>query len=243
MRNSDIAKQGLMRISEVAKATGVSLPTIHYYTREGLVFPSLKTAHNMAYYSQDSVKDIQLIKDLQSKKFLPLSVIKLILRARREGQDMDHVVEMESVLHDVFRPVADEAKSRSITLHELVAASGLPETEIKFLEAKGLIVSKETENGFTYDDIDVRIAQIFKRLAELGLKPRNLDIYRQYMAIVRNEFKTMHDTIHQLPNHDIIPLQELFKIADDLKKYLALRIYREEAQHSHEYSSLQGENK
>jgi DNA-binding transcriptional MerR regulator len=242
MRKTDIAKQGLMRISEVAKAAGVSLPTIHYYIREGLLFPSLKTAHNMAYYSKDCVKDIQLIKELQSKRFLPLSVIKLILHAKREGQDMDHVAEMESVLGDVFQPVAGEAESKSMSLSELISASGLSESDIKALEAKGLIMSAETEHGLTYDDIDIRIAQIFKKLAGFGLKPRDLDIYRRYMEIIRTEFKAIHDTVHQLTNHEIIPLQELSKIVDDLKRYLAMRVYREEVQHPHEHSFLQRED-
>jgi Predicted transcriptional regulators len=39
MGKTDIVKQTLMRISEVAKAAGVSLPTIHYYTRERLTVP------------------------------------------------------------------------------------------------------------------------------------------------------------------------------------------------------------
>jgi DNA-binding transcriptional MerR regulator len=71
MKQTDITQQGLMRISEVAKATGVSITTIHYYTREGLLLPSIKTAHNMAYCSQDCVEDIRIIKELQAKRFLP----------------------------------------------------------------------------------------------------------------------------------------------------------------------------
>lgn len=231
MRKANIDKQGLMRISEVAKAAAVSLPTIHYYTREGLLSPSLKTAHNMAYYSQDCVKDIQLIKELQLKKFLPLSVIKHILRDKREGQNIDHVVEMGAVLGDIFQPVVDEDESKSMSLSELVSASGLSESDIKELEAKELIVPVGTKRGLTYDDIDIRIAQTYKKLADLGLKPLNLDIYRQYIGIIRNEFKAMHKTIHQFPNHAIIPLQELFKITNDFKRYLTIRVYRKEARH------------
>jgi len=238
---TEITGQGLMRISEVAKAADVSLPTIHYYTREGLIFPSLKTAHNMAYYSGDCVKDIRLIKELQSKRFLPLSAIKFILHARREGQNMDHLIEMESIIGDVFQPVTDEAGFKNMSLSALVSASRLSKSDIKALEAKGLIKPVKTGRGLAYNDIDVRIAQVFGRLAELGLKPADLDIYRKYMEIIRNEFTAMHDAIHQLPNHEMVPLQELVKITNDLKKYLALRVYREEAEHSHKHSFLHEE--
>ncbi|WP_041917735.1 MerR family transcriptional regulator [Dehalococcoides mccartyi] len=236
MRKSDINKQGLLRISEVAKATGVSLPTIHYYTREGLLFPSLKTAHNMAYYSPDCVKDILLIKELQSNKFLPLSVIKIILQARRDGQDIEHVAEMESVLGDIFQPTLDETKSGSISLAELVSVSGLTETDIKELVAKGVIFASETEKGPVFEGIDMRIAQIAKRLFTFGLKPADFEIYRQYMEIIRSEFKTMHEIIHHLPNHEVISLKELFKLASDFKGCLAIKIYRQEARHLQEHS-------
>jgi DNA-binding transcriptional MerR regulator len=240
MRNSDMAKRGLMRISEVAKATCVSLPTIHYYTREGLIFPSLKTAHNMAYYSQDSVKDIQLIKDLQSKRFLPLHVIKLILRAKREGQDEEHVVEMSSVLSDIFQPTANEATFKTLSLSKLVSASELSESEIKALEDKRLILPKNTEHGSSYDDIDVRIAQTFKKLVGFGLKPDDFDIYYQYMELVRTEFRALHNRIHKLPNHEKISLREILKLIKDLKESLEIRIIRQETEHSRE-QDVQGE--
>ena len=232
-----------MRISEVAKAAGVSLTTIHYYVREGLLFPSIKTAHNMAYYSQDCVDDIRLIKELQAKRFLPLSVIKQIVRARREGQAIDHVIDLESLMVEIFQPLSGEAKPKSVSLAELLSASGLSESSIKDLEDRELIVPVETENGPAYDDIDIRIAQIFKRLAEFGLKPHDFDSYRQYIEIIRTEFEAMHETFHQLPNHEMIPLKELFKIANDLKGYLALRVYRQEAQRMHRHGFDLGEDK
>ena len=236
MRKTDIVKQGLMRISEIAKAAGVSLPTIHYYTREGLLFPSLKTAHNMAYYSPDCVEDIRLIKEFQSKRFLPLSVIKLILQAKRDGQDVKHVSEMESVLGDIFQPMPDETQFVSISLAELISVSGLSETDVNELIAMGVIIASETENGPVFDGIETRIAQIAKRLLTFGLKPADFEIYQQYMEITRSEFKTMHEIIHHLPNHEVIPLRELFKLVSDFKGCLATRIYRQEARHLQEHS-------
>ncbi len=224
-----------MRISEVAKAAGVSLTTIHYYTREGLLSPSIKTAHNMAYYSQDCVDDIRLIKELQTKRFLPLSVIKQIVQARREGQAKDHVIDLESLMVEIYQPVSGEAGTKDLSLADLLSASGLSEYNIKDLEDREFIVPVETADGPVYDDIDIRIAQIFKSLAENGLKPENFSIYRKYIELIRAEFEDMHETFHQLPNHEIVPLRELFKITNDLKRYLALRVYRQEAQRMHKH--------
>jgi len=235
MRKKDVKIKGLMRVSEMAKAAGVSLTTIHYYTREGLLSPSIKTAHNMAYYSKDCVEDIRIIKELQAKKFLPLSVIKQIVLARREGQAIDHIIDLESLLVEIFQPLSGEARPKNVTLAGLLSASELSESSIKDLEDREFIVPVKTENGPAYDDIDIRIAQIFKSLAEFGLKPENFSIYRKYVELIRTEFEAMHETFHQLPNHEIVPLRELFKITNDLKRYLALRIYRQETQRMHQH--------
>jgi DNA-binding transcriptional MerR regulator len=243
MHKIEMSKQGLMRISEIARAAGVSLPTIHYYIREGLLSPSLKTAQNMAYYSPDCIDEIRLIKELQTKKYLPLSVIKLIIQAKHEGQDINHIAEMESFLGGIFRPLDDELVPKKMSLAELISSCGLSESEIKELESMGLLVPRKTDQEIFYDDIDIHIVKIFKDLKNYGIKPQNLDVYRQYIEVIHTEAQAMHATIHQLPDHEKVPLQELIKISSDLKRYLAMRVYRQEAQHFHEHSFLREEEK
>ena len=41
---------GLMKAGELAKAAGVSVSTVKFYAKEGLIRASLKTGRNMAYY-------------------------------------------------------------------------------------------------------------------------------------------------------------------------------------------------
>lgn len=233
----------LLRISKLAKATGVSLPTIHFYTREGLISPALKTAHNMAYYDRSCIDDIRLIKELQVKRYLPLSAIKLILYAKREGQAIDHVADMESVMSDIFKPVTGEAVSKGINIKDLMSVSGLSESDIRELEAISLIVPAETKNGIVYDDIDIRIAQIYRRLAEIGLKAGDMGIYKEYIDAIRAETRAIHEAFHRLPDHDRIPARELFKISNELKGYLALRIYRSEFQHAQKHDLTNEEKK
>ena len=46
-------KQGeLLRIGELAKEAGVSLTTVKFYAKEGLIRPARKTGRNMAYYDR-----------------------------------------------------------------------------------------------------------------------------------------------------------------------------------------------
>jgi DNA-binding transcriptional MerR regulator len=232
-----------LKISELAKAAEVSVSTIHYYVQEGLLTPPARTGRNMAYYDPCSVQEIRLIQELQAKRFLPLSAIKLIMQAKRDGQAVDHLVEMRSFMENIFRPLKNETQPRDFSLAELAAAADLSVADLQDLEAGGLLIPAETAQGLRYDDIDFSIAQILKKLAGLGLKPEDLDIYRQYIEIIHKEAKAMHDTFHRLPNHEKIPMVELSKMLNDLKRYLAIKIYRQEAQHFHEHDLNPGKKK
>ena len=69
-----------MKISELVRQTGVSKETIHHYIREGLLRKPRKTGKNVADYNQKYVEKILLIKDLRENYYLPLPVIKKIIR-------------------------------------------------------------------------------------------------------------------------------------------------------------------
>jgi DNA-binding transcriptional MerR regulator len=70
---------GLLRMRELAEASGVPAPTIKHYLREGLLPEPVKTSRNMAYYPLEFVDRIKLIKRLQEERFLPLKAIKNVL--------------------------------------------------------------------------------------------------------------------------------------------------------------------
>jgi DNA-binding transcriptional MerR regulator len=72
-------ENGLLRMRELAEASGVPAPTIKHYLREGLLPEPVKTSRNMAYYPPEFVDRIKLIKRLQEERFLPLKAIKDVL--------------------------------------------------------------------------------------------------------------------------------------------------------------------
>jgi DNA-binding transcriptional MerR regulator len=69
----------MLRMGELAEASGVSAATIKHYLREGLLPEPVKTSRNMAYYPAEFVDRIKLIKQLQEERFMPLRVIKDLL--------------------------------------------------------------------------------------------------------------------------------------------------------------------
>jgi DNA-binding transcriptional MerR regulator len=73
---------GLLKMKELAEASGVSAGTIKHYLREGLLGEGsdiVKTSRNMAWYPPEYVERIKLIKQLQEERFMPLRVIKSML--------------------------------------------------------------------------------------------------------------------------------------------------------------------
>jgi DNA-binding transcriptional MerR regulator len=96
--NGDADEAGLLRMRELAEASGVSAGTIKHYLREGLLPEPVKTSRNMAWYPPEFVERIRLIKQLQEQRFMPLRAIKTVLdddpeRARALARLEDRILE------------------------------------------------------------------------------------------------------------------------------------------------------
>ena len=70
-----------MRISELRKASGVPIPTIKFYLREGLLPQGRLVAANQAEYDQDHVRRLRLIRALVEVGGLPLATVREVLEA------------------------------------------------------------------------------------------------------------------------------------------------------------------
>jgi DNA-binding transcriptional MerR regulator len=74
---------GMLKMKELAEASGVSAGTIKHYLREGLLPEPVRTSRNMAYYPPEFVERIKLIKQLQEERYLPLKLIRAVLEGER----------------------------------------------------------------------------------------------------------------------------------------------------------------
>lgn len=68
-----------MRIADLSRETGVSIPTIKYYLREGLLPQGVRTSRNQAQYDQQHVRRLRLIRALIDYGELPVATIKELL--------------------------------------------------------------------------------------------------------------------------------------------------------------------
>lgn len=78
-----------MRVSELAAASGVTVPSIKYYLREGLLMPGEARNATQAEYGELHVRRLRLIRALADVAGLPVQQIKTILSLiDRPGGDL-----------------------------------------------------------------------------------------------------------------------------------------------------------
>jgi DNA-binding transcriptional MerR regulator len=162
--NGDVAapdnqqNQGLLRMRELAAASGVPAPTIKHYLREGLLPEPVKTSRNMAYYPPEFVDRIKLIKRLQEERFLPLKAIKTVL-----DEDPDRAEAMLALGDQILdRALAGERSRTSAA--EVRKRYGVPKEVLDRLAELEVL----TPNSRGYTPSDVTIIEAISRFRAGG---------------------------------------------------------------------------
>jgi DNA-binding transcriptional MerR regulator len=152
------AEKELLKIGELAEASGVPVPTIKHYLREGLLPEGVKTSRNMAYYPPELVDRIRLIKQLQEERFMPLKAIKAVLD---EGPERARaLVELEDRILE--RALGEERTRTSAA--EVRERYGVPREVLDRLEQIELL----GPNSRGYSPSDVKIIEAISRFRAGG---------------------------------------------------------------------------
>ncbi|MBV9212925.1 MAG: MerR family transcriptional regulator [Actinobacteria bacterium] len=233
MTASEPSENGLLKMGELAAASGVSAATIKHYLREGLLPEPVRTSRNMAYYPPDFVERIRLIKRLQEERFMPLKAIKRVLdgdpgRTRALVELEDRILERAAA--------GDETR---VSAAELVRRYDVPREVIDRLGK--LEVLTPTSRG--YPPSDVKIVEAISRFRAGGYDERigftvydTLRYKRALEALVGEEIQVLMerlpgemdaDSAAKLIEDGVEPLQEL--IAALHEKLLVLELRRQRA--------------
>jgi DNA-binding transcriptional MerR regulator len=139
------------RIDELAQRSGVTVDTIRFYQRDGLLPPSERIGR-AAVFGPGHLRRLEQIRDLQTRHFSLAAVKELLVERRLEA------------IQAMFS--ADES---TLTHEQLVERSGLDAGLVAQVERSGLLVDP-TESGRTgYDPSDVSALQAIGRLVALGM--------------------------------------------------------------------------
>ncbi len=94
-----------MRVSELSRASGASVPTIKYYLREGLLPPGHATARNQADYGESHLRRLRLIRVLVDVGGLDLASVRAVLDAIADENLSVH--ELLGISHHALGPPPD----------------------------------------------------------------------------------------------------------------------------------------
>ena len=188
---------GLLKMSELAEASGVSSGTVKHYLREGLLGTEddvVRTSRNMAYYPAQYVDRVRLIKRLQEDRYMPLKVIKEVMDT---GVDRAQaLVDLEDrILERVA--TAGEARER-VSAAEVRRRYDLPAKVLERLVELEVL----TPNSRGYDADDIAIIEAMTRFRAggydegLGFTVYETLRYKEALEpLVRDEVRSLLDRL------------------------------------------------
>ncbi|RJR18557.1 MAG: MerR family transcriptional regulator [Desulfobacteraceae bacterium] len=199
-----------MKIGELVQKTNVPKETIHYYVREGVLRRPRKKGKNLADYSDDYVEQIRIIRTLQKNYFLPLSVIKKILK-RHKRQSLSEKSSFE-LLSGYFKPV-DRLLAGEVTGKEAFQeVTGLSAKWQSMMEQWGVISSETREGRPVYSQDDVIIGRLLVDMDRLGFGPKDgynpedlkeiADFIRDY--VIRTQKDYYQSSLERLSSEDLV---------------------------------------
>lgn len=175
-----------LKISALARESGVPVATVKHYLREGLLpEPVKRTGRNMSWYAPSCVERIRTIKRLQQDRFLPLKVIKEVLD--RVGDDADDLTMAAAISHFVERSSPYPPRSRA----ELLAL-GVSADTLDWLRATDLVTPEGSGDEESYRGDDLAILQLLGKARRVGLAPEMLPtaILAEYARAIRELVRT-----------------------------------------------------
>ncbi|MCH0539434.1 MerR family transcriptional regulator [Streptomyces sp. MUM 203J] len=154
-----------MRVGELSRRTGVSVPTIKYYVREGLLPAGQLSSPNQASYDESHVRRLKLIRALIDVGGLSVSGVREVVTAVEDPSRPVH-----KVLGAAHGHVVPEVKAESDADLEVA------EQEVAALIARrGWVAYKDHP---AYGSLTAALAAL-RRLGHERFAELNLDAYAQ----------------------------------------------------------------
>lgn len=210
----------LLRMGELAKRSNVSVATLKFYLREGLIAPAKKSGATMSWYSPTTVARVHAIRELKEKQFLPLDVIRKTLDSETRA-DSDQAM-VDAIAGVLTRHGGSRARSREELLERGVSA-----TELQWLAATKL-AEPDADGMYRNDDLALlatlgaaRKAGIVEDMLPFEILADYMRALHQLVGIELALFRT--GVLERARTNDIEPLT---KAATELSERLVVLIRR-----------------
>lgn len=208
----------LVKMSGLARLSGVPAATIKHYLREGLLPAPDHKNRNVAYYDPALAERIRRIKELQRSRFLPLKVI-------REVLDADALPSRDDALGTAIARVLSERPATERRTRPELIASGMPEAELDWLEGIGLL--SPADGTYAGDDLELLRVLGASRRAGITAEMLPVTVLAEYAdamrRLVRAELRLFREGVLPRAGRD---LDDLATAATTLSERLLVLIRR-----------------
>lgn len=128
-------------MAEVMQLTGASREAVRFYINAGLLPEPHRTARNMAWYSQQHIEIIKLVRVLQEEQFLPLKAIKALFD---DDKNFDFTPRQRSIFASMREEMGIRARRQlpGPSSHGLAEALGISHDDFRELQEVGAIRTK-----------------------------------------------------------------------------------------------------
>lgn len=204
------------RMKDLCERTGLPRQVIHFYIQQGLVPEGRKTGRNMAYYGEEHLTRILLVRKLQHERFLPLRAIKALLEERDEAfspAQREFVNEVKSRLSVTLGARSD--RPTTVDAIELIGKLGLRRKDLDDMIDLGLIAAAtEYDAGgkarLVVAKDDTWILESFAEMRSVGFdentgfSARDLMIFEESLsALFAREAKLLAERLSTLPPEQV----------------------------------------
>ncbi len=222
--DSDGAGRGahVYKMKDLCDKAGVSRQLVHFYIQQGLLPEGKKTGKNMAYYGEQHLERLLLVRKLQHEHFLPLKAIRAVLEQRDEAfspAQQKHMRDVRSALSEaVAGPTGPRPTMDALALAERL---GLSSSDLDEMVEAGLLAVAEEQDLATgrrrkvIASDDAWLLEHYAELRDAGLTPergfhaRDLAMYDEAVhKLVTREARLLSTRISGLAATDAAVLLE-----------------------------------
>jgi DNA-binding transcriptional MerR regulator len=183
-----------MKISELSRRTSVPKETIHYYVREGFIPRPRKKGKNVSDYDESFVERILLIKEIQDHFFLPLSLIKQIIKRQDKSSELKALLKLRM---GYFNPL-DQLLEKEVVGEEAFAkTTRMGKKWIANFEEWGVITPGTSSGKEIYSQDDVILGRLLVDLDRAGFGPKDgfdpgnvkryINLFREIVRLARED--------------------------------------------------------
>ena len=178
-------------IDELAQISGMPSRTIRFYNTQGML-PSPTMRGRVAYYDEEHLLVLNIIKELKEQQNLPLETIKQMLEIRAKYGE----VQMNLALKQRLQRSLTRGQEVLLSKEDLMQQTGASEKWIDELTDQDLLFPVKTDNGLLYSNDDILLLQLYKRLEDFGLPIALPSLVRfQLRQLVRSEIAALEQHV------------------------------------------------